>query len=127
MAAGPRTYVMPAFLAVTPDVAPQIHALLASGRAEAEASGGLDPGDPVRVWLADLDRMVPRSGGVVLPERGDGGGGDEWVTTATAAEMLGIGERAMRNIGVERVWGGRRGWLWRRGDVEELRSERDAA
>lgn len=104
-----RSYLVPAHLVVTPDVAPMLAALLRPGRRDARVNHLLSPSDPVHTWLRDLDTWNLSMGQVTIADEPV----PHWLTTAEAAALLGIGDRAMRflergirncKVGNRRVW-----------------------
>src|SRR4051812_34955385 len=89
---GAASYMVPRHLAVTPDVAPMLAALLVAGRDNARRNHLLAADDPIHTWLRELDAIV-RPADTPLDSCTPAA---RWISTAQAAIVLGIGERAVR-------------------------------
>ena len=110
-------FTVPEHLAVPADVARQLQALLAPGRAQARANGWLATNERLTTFLVELDRLA---------ERGRPGGAQpavpvaehrpRWISTADAAALLGVSERRVRDMSLTgRKVGG--AWRWLEADV----------
>ncbi len=117
------SFVVPEHLAVTPDIARHLVALLAPGRAQARTNGYLIANDRLALFLIELDRVAEH--GRTRPDlREIAEYNPTWLTTAEAAQRLGVSERRVRDM---KLTGRRTGraWQWLEADVcvaEERRS-----
>ena len=120
----PKSYVVPAHLAVTADIAPRVHALLADSRRRLSRGEYGEPDPRLLVWLRDLDRLAAESRQQRPPSTTVTEVAERWLTTLEAATRLGISERAVRNLPLTRrkIAGNLR---WLESDVYEEVSTRE--
>lgn len=103
-------FVVPKHLAVTAEVAPPLLSLVADGRRWARVNG-LTLSPAVSAFLADLETFVAelQGPGLVMAEPA----AVRWLSTTSAAELLGLSERQVRSMAGRlrsRRVGGRRQW-----------------
>ena len=113
----PSSYLVREHLAVTADVAPMIRALLADSRRRMARGDFGAPDERLSVWLADLDRIVADRSASDTSPAATMNEMDRYLSTAEAAARLGISDRAVRDLRLERrkVVGN---WRWLESDVD---------
>jgi excisionase family DNA binding protein len=110
------SFIVPEHLAVTPDVARSLVALLAPGRAQARKNGYLLHDDRLATFLLELDRLAEH--GRTRPDlRTVTEHRPVWLTTAEAARRLGVSDRRVRDMHLTGKRVGRE-WRWLEADVE---------
>ena len=114
-----RSYWHEAHLEVPAELAPVLRLMIEDGRRRARTDGWLIGNPRLVDWLNQLDRVAAvqaptaRAGDAdVLPAATPAAA--KWLTTAEAANVLGVSERRVRQMGdrlVGRMITGRRMWL----------------